>query len=163
MCQNTHRVTRGMTSSFDLKICTYSMLTLCGSVSLQLFLIYVGLLLPLSNLFVVRTTRSEWKLWKLYDDKCTDFFYLEKTNNIVWTFPAYAYAQNCPSKTDPCITSSAWILFWIYYQHQMPSSQSLLYVLQPTVVDKQQIGRGKNNRRKRIGVFVKIVYLLDSF
>lgn len=28
----------------------------------------------------------------------------------------------------------------LFYKHQMPSSQSfLLYVLQPTVVDKQQI------------------------
>lgn len=69
--------------------------------------------------------------------------------HVAWTLPAYAHAQNCPSRLimhhlfslDPIVD-----LFT-----DMPSSQSfLLYVLQPTVVDKQQIcrGRGRDNRRK---------------
>lgn len=40
----------------------------------------------------------------------------------------------------PCITSSAWILLWIYLQTSNAFKPILLlYVLQPTVVDKQQI------------------------
>lgn len=48
----------------------------------------------------------------------------------------------------PCITSSAWILLWIYLQTSNAFKPILLlYVLQPTVVDKQQI-RGEKRREE---------------
>lgn len=48
VCPNTQTTLRGLASSYDLEICTCLLLTSCGSVSLQLFLIYAGQLLHLS-------------------------------------------------------------------------------------------------------------------
>lgn len=48
----------------------------------------------------------------------------------------------------PCITSSAWILLWIYLQTSNAFKPILLlYVLQPTVVDKQQ-AHGERKRQE---------------
>lgn len=58
----------------------------------------------------------------------------------------------------PCITSSAWILLWIYLQTSNAFKPILLlYVLQPTVVDKQQIQEKRDRRRRPPRDFVGLL------
>lgn len=56
-----HRCKEGYCPS-DLKICTCSMLTLCSSMSLQLFFFHLCQTLDTQNLFVVSTTWNKRKL-----------------------------------------------------------------------------------------------------
>lgn len=65
----------------------------------------------------------------------------------------------------PWITSSAWILLWIYLQTSNAFKPILLlYVLQPTVVDAQQIvgkqGEEANGRRVVPGLLETVARLL---
>lgn len=94
----TPRCKEGWFPSFDLKICTCSMLTLCGSMSLQLFFFF-HLCQTLDTLLKLVCGEHNKEQKKALKETLTwKKMHWHFLFNIAWTLPAYAHAQNCPTR-----------------------------------------------------------------
>lgn len=107
----------GWFPSFDLKICTCSMLTLCGSMSLQLFF---SPFMP-DSWYSFKTclwsarqgTKESFEKTLTWKKKTHWLFFF---NLIYPGLDLRMHMLRIVLLGWPCITSSAWILLWIYLQ-----------------------------------------------